>query len=73
MHERGAPVHHRHHAHTTPIHTPSFTRGARHAFAGFVGVLVAVVVGLGYLVPIAVLGLIVWLIFRRARRSRAAG
>jgi Domain of unknown function (DUF4349) len=71
MHERGAPVRHRRHHHAAPIHTPSFTRGAKHAFAGFVGVIVAVVVGLGYLAPIAVLGLIVWLVVRRVRRSRA--
>ena len=39
-----------------------------HAIAGFFGVVFAVVVGLGYLVPIAVVLLIVWLVYRRLRR-----
>jgi hypothetical protein len=54
------------------IHNPSFERGFRHAVAGFLGVLVAIVVGLGYLIPIAVLGLIVWFAIRRIRRRRLA-
>jgi hypothetical protein len=32
----------------------------------------AVVIGLGYLLPLAALGLIVWLITAAVRRSRAA-
>jgi hypothetical protein len=57
---------------TAPIHNPSFTRGIKHAVAGFLGVLVATVVGLGYLVPIAVLALIIWFVVRRVRRTRTA-
>jgi hypothetical protein len=43
-----------------------------HAIAGFFGVVFAVVVGLGYLVPIAVLLLIAWLVYRRVRRRSPA-
>src|SRR5207245_2343096 len=44
-----APTHPR--QRVTTIHNPSFTRGVKHAVAGFLAVLVAVLVGLGYLVP----------------------
>jgi len=54
------------------IHNPSFSRGIRHAVAGFLGVLVAVLVGLGYLIPVAALGLVVWLVVHRIRRARMA-
>jgi hypothetical protein len=55
------------------IQNPSFTRGLKHAVAGFLGVLVVVLVGLGYLIPVAVLALIVWLAVRwiRGRGRRA--
>ncbi|MFL5767957.1 MAG: DUF4349 domain-containing protein [Actinomycetota bacterium] len=43
-----------------------------HAIAGFFGVVFAVVVGLGYLVPIAVILVIAWLVFRRVRRRESA-
>jgi hypothetical protein len=43
-----------------------------HAIAGFFGVVFAVVVGLGYLVPIAIVALIAYLIFRRFRRRTPA-
>jgi hypothetical protein len=56
----------------TGIKNPSFTRGLRHAVAGFLEIMVAVLVGLGYLIPIALLGLLVWLIVRRMRRPTAA-
>ncbi len=39
---------------------------------GFVGVLGTIVVGLGYLLPIALLGLAVWFVVSRIRRRRAA-
>src|SRR5207248_1634432 len=39
----------------TKIKNPSFTRGLKEAMAGLLGVVVAVLVGLGYLIPIALL------------------
>jgi hypothetical protein len=43
-----------------------------HAIAGFFGVVFAVVVGLGYLVPVAIVALIAYLIVRRLRRRPPA-
>lgn len=43
-----------------------------HAIAGFFGVVFAVVVGLGYLVPVAIIALIAYLIVRRLRRRSPA-
>jgi hypothetical protein len=54
------------------IKNPSFTRGLKHAVAGLLDVIVAVLVGLGYLVPISLLVLLVWLMVRRLRRPREA-
>jgi len=56
----------------TPVHTPSIGNAWDHAVAGFVGVIAAIVVGLGYLVPIAVVALLIWLVVMLARRRRAA-
>ncbi len=54
------------------VTTPSILNGWERAIAGFVGVIVAVIVGLGYVVPIAaVLGL-AWLVVSRVRRRRLA-
>jgi hypothetical protein len=39
---------------------------------GFVGVVSAMVVGLGFLLPIALLGVVVWFVASRIRRRRAA-
>jgi hypothetical protein len=57
---------------SSAIHNPSFGRGFHHAVAGFLGVLVAIVVGLGYLIPIAVFGLMVWVVVGRIRKRRLA-
>jgi hypothetical protein len=43
-----------------------------HAIAGFFGVVFAVVVGLGYLIPVAIVALIAYLIVRRLRRRTPA-
>ncbi len=68
--ERGAP---RVHVAAGP-RFPDLGRAWRFAAAGFLGVLFSVVVGLGYLVPIAVLGGAVWFAARRLRvRPAAAG
>ncbi|MGQ0670437.1 MAG: DUF4349 domain-containing protein, partial [Actinomycetota bacterium] len=51
---------------------PSLGSAWDHSIAGFFRVIFAVVVGLGYLVPVAVVGLAVWLVVRRARRRATA-
>jgi hypothetical protein len=57
----------------TPVHTPSIGNAWDHAIAGFVGVIAAVVIGLGYLIPIAILALLVWFVVALVRRRRAIG
>ena len=42
------------------------------AAAGFVGVIAAIVIGLGYLIPILVLGLGAWFVVSRVGRRRAS-
>lgn len=54
------------------VSTPSFGRSFRLAWQGFLRVVGAVVIGLGYLIPVAVLGAIVWTIRVTARRRRVA-
>jgi hypothetical protein len=41
------------------------------AAAGFVDVIAAIVIGLGYLIPLGLLGLLVWFVVVRIRRRRA--
>jgi hypothetical protein len=55
----------------TPVRTPSIGNAWDHAVAGFVGVIAAVVIGLGYLIPLAVLALFVWLVVMLVRRRPA--
>ena len=44
----------------------------RYSFAaGFVGVIAAIVIGLGYLLPLLALGLLVWFVVVRVQRRRA--
>jgi uncharacterized membrane protein YgaE (UPF0421/DUF939 family) len=54
------------------VNHPGLGSAWAHAIAGFFGVVFAVVVGLGYLVPIAVVLLIAWLVYRRFRRRSPA-
>ena len=54
------------------VEHPGLGSAWAHAIAGFFGVVFAVVVGLGYLVPIAVVLLSGWLVFRRFRRRTPA-
>ncbi len=54
------------------VTNPSLADGWRHAIAGFFGVLFAVVVGFGYVIPIALFGLVVWVAIRWSRRRTAA-
>jgi hypothetical protein len=50
---------------------PSLGEAWARAVNGFLGVIFAVVVGLGYLVPLAALAAVIWLGYRRLR-PRAA-
>src|SRR4051794_29796522 len=54
------------------VEHPGLGSAWAHAIAGFFGVVFAVVVGLGYLVPIGVVLLIAWLVYRRFRRRSPA-
>jgi hypothetical protein len=48
------------------------TNAFERSLDGFVGVVSAMVVGLGYLLPIALVGLVIWFVVSRIRRRRAA-
>jgi hypothetical protein len=63
--EVGAPI-----AVTRPATAPSLVRAWQQSWAGFLGVVSAVIVGLGYLVPLALMGLLGWVVFRRVARGR---
>jgi hypothetical protein len=65
--EVGAPV-----AAATTASTPSLVRAWQQAWAGFLGVVSAVIVGLGYLVPLGLLVLAGWAVWRRVARPRPA-
>jgi hypothetical protein len=56
----------------TEIETPSIPNAFERSFAGFVGVIAGVVVGLGYLIPLVGIGLLAWLVVSRVRRRRTA-
>jgi hypothetical protein len=57
---------------TDEVENPSLGSAWDRSIQGFLNVVSAVVIGLGYLLPLAVLGLIVWLITAAVRRRRAA-
>jgi hypothetical protein len=57
---------------TPEVETPSIPNAFEQAVAGFVGVIAAIVIGLGYLLPLAALGLAVWFVVVRVQRRRAA-
>ncbi len=54
------------------VETPSIPNAFERAAAGFVGVIAAIVIGLGYLLPLIALGLVVWFVVVRVQRRRAA-
>ncbi|HYU56736.1 MAG TPA: DUF4349 domain-containing protein [Actinomycetota bacterium] len=57
-----------------PGEGPSIGRAWRDALDGFLAVIAAVIVGLGYAVPLALMALLVWVVVRRQRpRPAAAG
>ena len=51
------------------VDTPSIPNAFERAIAGAVGVVAAIVIGLGYLLPLLVLGLLVWFVVARVRRE----
>jgi hypothetical protein len=53
------------------VDTPSIPNAFERAIAGAVGVVAAIVIGLGYLLPLLVIGLIGWFIATRVRRRRS--
>jgi type IV secretory pathway TrbD component len=57
---------------TDAVENPSLGSAWDRSIQGFLNVVSAVVIGLGYLLPLAALGLIVWLITAAMRRRRAA-
>jgi hypothetical protein len=54
------------------VDTPSIPTAFERSVAGFVGVIAAVVIGLGYLIPIALLAALVWFVWTRIRVRRRA-
>jgi hypothetical protein len=67
LREPGAPIH----VEPTISERPSLVEAWDKALNGFLGVVYSVVVGLGYLVPIAVIAAVAWFGYRRLR-PRAA-
>lgn len=51
--------------------TASIPNAFARAAAGFVGVIAAIVIGLGYLLPLLAIGLVIWFVIVRVRRRRA--
>lgn len=56
----------------THVEKPSIPGAWERSVAGFIGVIVAVIVGLGYVIPVALLLGLVWLVVARVRRRRIA-
>jgi hypothetical protein len=52
------------------VDTPSIPNAFEQSVAGFVGVIAAIVIGLGYLLPIALIGLAGWFVWSRVQRRR---
>jgi hypothetical protein len=54
------------------VEKASIPNAFERAAAGFVGVIAAIVIGIGYLLPLLALGLLVWFVVIRVQRRRAA-
>ncbi|HET7928302.1 MAG TPA: DUF4349 domain-containing protein [Actinomycetota bacterium] len=54
------------------VEKASIPNAFERAAAGFIGVIAVIVIGLGYLIPILVLGLLVWFVVIRVQRRRPA-
>jgi hypothetical protein len=52
------------------VETASIPNAFERSVAGFVGVIAAIVIGLGYLLPIALIGLACWFVWSRVQRRR---
>ena len=52
------------------VEKASIPNAFERAAAGFVGVIAAIVIGLGYLLPLVLLGLVVWFVVDRVRKRR---
>jgi hypothetical protein len=63
MREEGVSV-------TPVVEKPSLGSALSHGIAGFLSVLYAIVVGLGYLAPVAVIAILAWLVAGAARRRQ---
>ncbi|HET8525762.1 MAG TPA: DUF4349 domain-containing protein [Actinomycetota bacterium] len=55
----------------TEVETASIPDAFERAAAGFLGVIAAIVIGLGYLLPLLAIGLLVWFVVVQVRRRRA--
>jgi hypothetical protein len=53
------------------VEKASIPNAFERAAAGFVGVIAAIVIGIGYLIPVLLLGLVVWFVADRIRRRHA--
>ena len=69
LHEKNAPQAVQQ---TTTVKNPSLGTAWDRAIQGFLNIIAAIVVGLGYLIPLGILALAVWLITLAVRRRRAA-
>jgi hypothetical protein len=54
------------------VERASIPNAFERSFAGFVGVIAGVVVGLGYVIPLVGIGLLAWFVVSRVRRRRTA-
>ena len=52
------------------VETASIPNAFERAVAGFVGVIAAIVIGLGYLLPLIAIGLVIWFVVLRIQRRR---
>lgn len=52
------------------VETASIPNAFERSAAGFVGVIAAIVIGLGYLLPIVLIGLACWFVWQRVQRRR---
>jgi hypothetical protein len=66
MHEQDAPT-----VQQNAIENPSLGSAWHRSVQGFLNVVSAVVIGLGYLIPIGILALALWLLTLAVRRRRA--
>ncbi len=66
IHEKDAPK-----ATSSTVSTPHIGTSFRLAWQGFLRVIGAVVIGLGYLIPLTVLAFVIWVVTRATRKRRA--